>query len=112
RGPASQSAVVSSNQAVCKVGSAVLPEVKRFLDRGLVFELELRGVEQSGNSIHDLIFLQTVSAAQHPFGLKQNQQADQHLFLGADLALDQPAGSLELGLVVAHQKPHQDIGIE
>jgi hypothetical protein len=53
-----------------------------------------------------------MSTAQHPFGLQQDQEADQHFFLGADLALDQPAGSRELGLVVAHQKPHQDIGIE
>src|SRR5205809_3858537 len=73
RGPASESAVVSPDQPVCKIGSAVLPEVKCFLDRGLVFELELRGVEQSGDGAHDLSFLQTVSAAQQPFGLQQDQ---------------------------------------
>src|SRR5205085_1445479 len=55
---------------------------------------------------------QSVSAAQHPFGFQQHQQTDQHLFLGADFPLDQTAGSLELGFVVANKETHQHVGIE
>jgi hypothetical protein len=43
--------VVSSDQAIGKIRCAALPEVKRFLDGGFILELELRGIEQPGNSV-------------------------------------------------------------
>lgn len=64
--------MASSDQAVCEIGSAVLPEIERFLDRGLA--LELPSIEQSGIGV----------------------PADQHLFPGTDFPLDQPADSFEL----------------
>src|SRR6476659_8743512 len=43
-GPATKPAMMSADQAIGKLGGAVLPDIQRLLDRGLIFELELRSI--------------------------------------------------------------------
>src|SRR5438067_11656320 len=60
RGPASQSVVVSTNQAVGKIGGAVFPDKQGFLHRRFILELDLCGIEQAGNCFPDFSLLQAV----------------------------------------------------
>jgi hypothetical protein len=50
-GSATEPAVMSSDQAISKLGGAVVPDIQRLLDRGLIFELELRSIEECGNCV-------------------------------------------------------------
>ena len=62
-----------SDQAIGKSATLSFQTKQALLDGWLVLELNLRGVEQSGNRFHHFSFCQAVTAAQNPLGLQQDQ---------------------------------------
>jgi hypothetical protein len=66
---------MSTNKAISKTHSIVLPDKKCLLYRRLIFKLNVGGAQQTRDGPDDLSLWRTVAATQYPFSF-QKEPAD------------------------------------